>query len=303
MRFLLVILISFFVSFGAVAKEYNVLVGNKVGSNDSLYMRTFMAASGVNYQIQYMPGASSRTALDYLLKNKDKEILMLAVLNLPMNMVMSDDPVPLSSLEWVGSLSGETSVLVTNKQNSKINTFKDLQKKKIFFARSINFSEDIYNLVNSRVGTKFEFVKGYKGRSETLLAIQRNEADVTNSSTAGDGISNFKPIVQMRMSRDPVLANVPSLNEYVRDNETKKIFTFLLMPYTVSHPLLLAPGTSNSVLAQYRKMFDTVVLMPKYKKALADLKLNDSPVSGLELEKIFKSYPDGAKLVKKALAR
>lgn len=287
-----------------------VMIGSGEGQIDDQYMRAFVTASGLNVKnYKYLPAAGGRSALAYI-QNSSEEILLEVPLNMSLNMAMDPkDTTDLASLNWIGSLSGETNVLVVRSNDMKINTFEDLRNRgqSIFFAQSVNFSEDIYAMAARRLGTNFKFIKGYRGKAETLLSVDRGETEITNSSLSGNlsalKVPGYKMIVQMRMVRDPILKDIPAIGEYIKDEDTRALMSFLLSPYVISHPILVSSKTSIERVKYYQKIFDETVNSPMYLELARKNDLSHTPVRGSDIAHYVSSYRTMAQRVNAELGR
>ena len=126
-------------------------------------------------------------------------------------------------------------------------------------------------IANALVGTRFRIIDGYSGSAAGDLAMERGEVDgrsganLTSCLRAAwirDGKINI--LVQIGGRRDPLLPQVPLLQEFLTSARDRQIAAVASLPTTVGPGYWMAPGVPEESLAILRKAFDAMVADPQF---------------------------------------
>jgi len=144
------------------------------------------------------------------------------------------------------------------------------------------------------LGYKFKLICGYKGSAPLTLALERGEVDIQSSAWASwrirhaDRISKgeLTPIVQVGLTREKELPNVPLMQELTSDPKAKIVLKFVSGGSAIGRSLAAPPGVPADRIAALRKAFDATVKDPGL---LADAKKRRAlviPKSGAAVQAI-----------------
>ena len=118
-------------------------------------------------------------------------------------------------------------------------------------------------LLNQTIGTKFKFVRGYRGNGDLTIAIERGEIQgraITWTTLRGDHTDwlnekQVNVIVQLALKRNPDLPEVPSAMEYVKAEKDRHLYQLLFATLEAGRPFAIANGTPPDRVAALRKAF------------------------------------------------
>jgi len=287
-------------------KRINVVIGFGSGGGYDQYARVFARHMGdfipgkPTLVPQSMPGAGSRKAANWLYNVAPKDGTTLAMLgqNTATDQALKAEGVQFDvrNFFWIGNM-----VVVNNTlavwHTSGVKTIEEATKKQLNIGGTGAASPSVIypQVANNLLGTKFKIIAGYPGGGDVNLAMERGELDGRGSnswaswkSTQADWLRDKKVniLFQVGPAREPDLPDVPLLTELAKTPDQKKVFEVLSADVSVGRPFLTTPGVPATRVAALRKAFDDTI---KSKPFLADaekMKMDISPMSGVELQKI-----------------
>ena len=245
-----------------------------------------------------MPGGGGAQAVQYLYNVAAKDGTAIGTTNAgPIgDALMSTAPLhyDLANLRWIGSLvKGDTACTVWHQ--SGINSLEEAKAREVTLTSTGVTSSPTRSalLMNTLLGTRFRPIAGYDGGT-SLLAIERGEIAgicVTLASlrtTRPDWLRDkkLKILVHVALTPDPEFPDVPRAIDLVKTQEHKQMLEFYVLPYEFNNPYYLPPGTSDEVLATYRKAFDAAVRDPGYLADTQKRKQTVTPRDGADVMKL-----------------
>src|SRR6266508_1276707 len=200
----------------------------------------------------------------------------------------------LQKFRWIGSLvKGDTVCAVWHA--SGIRTLDDARTHEVPLSSTGVTSAPTRAalLMNKLLHTRFKPIAGFDGGT-SLLAIERGEVAgicITLNSlrtTRPQWLQEKKilPLVQVSLSADPEFPDVPRAIDLITNDEHKQMLEFYLLPYEFNNPFMLPPGTSDEVLAAYRKAFEAAVRDPEYLAEAQKRKQTITPRTGEDVAKL-----------------
>lgn len=206
-------------------------------------------------QVQLMPGAGGVRLIEYLNSVAPKDGTYIGAFSTgpiiePLTS-LRETKYKISDFTAVGALEKDISTCVTW-HSSPIKTLEDAKQREVTVAGTGAASPtDIIPLaLNATLGTKFRVVTGYVGTQETLVAIERGEAD----GRCGWGFSSMKSsrpdwlrdkklnfLIQLGFEKHPEAVGVPSALDLVTDEASRQMLNVVIAPQTINRPYL-APG-------------------------------------------------------------
>ena len=159
---------------------------------------------------------------------------------------------------------------------------------------------DYPNMLNALAGTRFKVVSGYQSTNETIIAIERGEADGM-CSNLGTFLTQ-KPewldapggqvIVAMGLEEHPemVKRGVSYVSKFLTP-ENKAAVDLIVAQQGFGRPFVLPPGTSPAAVAGMRAAFEATYRDPDFIAEAEKMKLDVNPLGGDKVaELIAKMY-------------
>ncbi|MFM2129823.1 MAG: hypothetical protein RL477_1369 [Pseudomonadota bacterium] len=175
--------------------------------------------------------------------------------------------------------------------------------KEIIIGNSSGPSAIMPMMYNRLLGTKFKVVKGYRGTNDTLLAIERGEAQGAFNLSWSSIVSHprllpeklVRVLLQLTFSPvdDPRLANVPTLNKYVKDGPEKDMLEILLAKDEMGRAIIAPQDVPPEIVREYRVRLQAIV---ESKKFVAEAQQRQMPLS-------IKSGDDADRYVKRMYSK
>lgn len=106
------------------------------------------------------------------------------------------------------------------------------------------------SVLNKVVGMKFKVIEGYGGTNEIVLAMERGEVEgicqgyAAFSTTKPDWVKSGKVRILFNLERTPFpfLPGVPSIFDYVKNEEDRQILSFITIGSEIGRPYVTPPG-------------------------------------------------------------
>jgi tripartite-type tricarboxylate transporter receptor subunit TctC len=307
----------------AQPRTLTLIVGGAAGVTYDTYARLLSRHFGRHFPgspsivVQNMPGAGSTKAAEYMyaLAPKDGATFALlfpgALISPLMDTAQSRfDP---TKFEYLGTLEQDTRACVTSGR-SRVKTFEDARTHTSIMAGTQHGSStvDYPHLLNAVAGTRFKVVSGYKSTNETILAIERGEADGM-CSNLGTFLSQ-KPdwldapagqaIVAMGIEDHPEMTKrkVPYIGTFL-SGEPKAIVDLVVSQQGFGRPFLVPPGTPAPAVATLRQAFEATYNDKAFLSEAATMKLDINPLDGDKVGALIKQMYATPKSVVDATAR
>lgn len=252
--------------------------------------------------VQNMPGAGSVKAAEYMFNLAPKDGSTFALL-FPGALVepLLDpgkarfDP---TKFEYLGTLEQDTRVCVTSGK-SKVASIEDARSNVAVMAGTQRGSStvDYPNMLNALAGTRFKVVTGYQSTNETILAIERGEADGM-CSNLGTFLTQ-KPewldrpggqvIVAMGLDPHPemVKRKAPYIASFLT-SQTKPVADLIIAQQGFGRPFVVAPGTPEAAIAPLRKAFEATYNDKAFLDEATVMKLDINPLDGSKVAALIK---------------
>lgn len=248
---------------------------------------------------QNMPGAGGLTATNHLynVAARDGTVMGNIQRGVPFTAIMGQpgprfDP---AKFNWIGSLNNEIGLMVV-RADAGVSTLKDAQEKEVIIGGSgPNDTEVSPTVLNAIIGTKFKIISGYPSSSAIVLAIERNEVQGFSSSYSAllsrnaDWLRDKKVVllVQNSLKKHPDLPDVPLANEFAKTPDDRQVLDFMNARQVIGRPFLMPPEVPADRVAAMRAAFDQLVVDKEFVAEVKQLKLELTPVSGIEVQEII----------------
>ena len=259
-----------------------------------------------------MPGGGGRKLGNYLYNAAPKEGSVIAIIHhtTVYDSSFGSKGVQFNSskFNWLGSMAGFTSIGFAW-HTSGIKSVANAQKKQITMGSTGKgaTSWQYCALLNNMFGTKFKLITGYKGAKGIYFAVEQREVDgacglswtVTKSRQAHWIKDNkIKIFVQFALRKHPELPNVPTIMEYARSDEEKKVLRFVFSGLKFARPFLAPPGLPKATVAALRKAFVAVSKDARFLEAAKRRRFPVDPIDGVTVQRLVGEIYNAPKALK-----
>lgn len=288
-------------------KTITVLVGGTAGGGFDTISRIMANHMGryipgtPNFVVRDMPGGGGIVVANHTYNVAPKDGTTIAYVGpVVVQPLLSPDDKRIQfeakKFTWIGSL-GVTHSILFAWHKTPFTTAQDLfQREMVVGGTGAASTTDIYpKVLNAVLGTKFKLITGYQGSKETLIAIERGEADGRFNSwdsmktTSANWIrdNQIRILLQASTKRHRELPNVPTALELAKTAEQRQAIEFLFLPAEMGRPIAAPPGIPA---AQKAILLDAFAKLVKDKAFLADAEKAglevDGPMAGAEVDKV-----------------
>jgi tripartite-type tricarboxylate transporter receptor subunit TctC len=290
-------------------KSINFVVGYGAGSGYDLYARLLARYYGnfipghPNIVTQNVPGAGSLQAANQLYETapRDGTVIGMTGRGTPMTPLLGgkgarfkDD----KSFSWIGSMNNEVSVCVAW-HTSGIASIQDAMVRELTTSATAVGADDTTvfpAVLNAMIGTKFRWITGYPGGAAMNLAMEREEvqgrcgwswSSIKSMQAQWLKEGKIRILLQLSVTPHPDLANVPTIMDFAKSDEQRKVLELIFARQIMGRPVLAPPNLPPERLKILRDAFDATL---KDKAFLAEAEKADweiTPVSGPEIEKLM----------------
>jgi tripartite-type tricarboxylate transporter receptor subunit TctC len=215
-----------------------------------------------------MPGAGSFVAAKYMAEVAPKDGTVLGSLAQTLALdsaVGGPAKVNAANFHYIGRITTNIDTGVALPA-SGIKSFEDVRKKEYSVGASGGGSTTVLYPValNAYAGAQFKIVRGYKGTTEILLAMERGEVDITGAYGL-PGMLVTHPgwidqgeaaiIYQAALKRHRLLPNVPTLPELAASDEGRAILRAIAGTTEIGRSVIAGPDLPMDRLAALRTAF------------------------------------------------
>ncbi len=288
-------------------KTINLLVGGTAGGGFDTISRIMAHHYGrylpgePSFNVRIMPGGGGIVVANHTYNVAPKDGTTIAYVGpVVVQPLLSPDDNRIQfdakKFTWVGSL-GVTHSILFAWHKTPFMTAQDLfQREMIVGGTGAASTTDIYpKVLNAVLGTKFKLITGYQGTKETLIAIERGEADgrfnswdsmkTTSGSWIKDGQARI--LLQAATKRHAELPNVPTALELAKTDEQKQAIEFLFLPAEMGRPIAAPPGIpagqKKALLEGFAKLVTDQAFLADAAKAGLEV---DGPMTGPQIDQI-----------------
>ena len=182
---------------------------------------------------------------------------------------------------------------------SGIKSFEDVRTKQYAVGASGGGSTTVLfpSALNAYGGAKFKLVRGYKGTTDILLAMERGEVDIVGAYGL-PGILVSQPgwvdkgeatiLYQAALKRHRLMPNVPTLPELATSDEGRVVLRAAPRTGEFGRSILTTPGVPAERLAALRTAFAAMLKDPDFLAAAEKRNLMVDPGTGEELDALVR---------------
>ena len=311
-------------------RQVNMIVGSAPGGGYDLYARLVarhlpkFIEGTPNIVVQNLPAAGSLVAMNTLANSAPRDGSTIGAVqnHIGVEPVMGITGPPENArfdgrkMNWLGSTSREVPVVVAW-GNSPIKTFNDvLQREMLVGSSGVATADAVYpRVMNALVGTKFKIIDGYKSASDLTMAAETGEvmgragwfvSGMLASHAAQIADGKVRVLVQLDFQKHPALPNVPIISDFVTDPGKREQIALSLSFLAAGRPFVAPPDVPAERVKLLREAFMKAVQSAGYKEEAGKMRLDMSPMSGEDVQKlverIYATPPEVVKSVRAIMA-
>ena len=206
---------------------------------------------------------------------------------------------------WIGSMNQEIQFCGLWQRPGSASSFQDMLTMETIFGASTP-ADILYKhplVLKNVLGAKIRLVGGYAGSRGVNLAMQRGEVNgacaMSGSSIKAQYLQDVKEgrlklVIQMGPTTTNDFGNVPSVYDYVKTDDDRKVLEFHFKQGMLGRPLAGPPGVSKERLAILRKAFQDTMKDADFLADAQRANIDIDPATGEQAEELlvqFGNYP------------
>jgi tripartite-type tricarboxylate transporter receptor subunit TctC len=253
--------------------------------------------------VENMTGAGSLIAANYTYNSAKPDGLFVGVWNSAyvLRQALGDKAVRLDArkLGWIGAPTKGTP-FCSIMAHTGLKTLKDIvaanRELKMGATGPGSTYDDMPQILNRTLGTKFKVISGYEGTGTILVAMRRKEVDggcwtwESARTTArpmldAKGEEQLIPFAIHSRYPDPEVKDLPLIPEIIEGEDNKSAYRTWSGTYEFQRPFSVPPGTPKDRLQTLRKAFAETLKDPEFVAEAKKTKFDSTYVSGEEIEK------------------
>jgi len=296
-------------------KTVTIIVGSAAGTVYDIYARLMGRYVGKYLPgtpeviVQNMPAAGSLVAANYIYGIAKPDGLTVVSINpaLYFNQLQGQKEVKYdwAKFTWIAS-TDKSDHLMYMRADTPYKSIQDVRRSperpKCGATGAGTSGYYIPKLLEDTLGAKFNIVAGYPGGNDIDLAVERGEIQCRALTIAAyfarepyhtwrkTGFARI--IIQTGKKRDPLLPDVPLLNELMDEVKTpdaaRRLSSVLLASGEFGRPLVTSPGVPMDRVKHLRDGFMKAMADPALLSEAEKQKIEITPTSGEELAKLAK---------------
>jgi len=290
------------------SKSVRIIVGGSAGGGYDTYTRTIARHLGKHvpgnpaFVVENMTGAGSLIAANHVYKVAKPDGLIIGhfIGGLILQHVLGKPGIEFDGrkFEHLGVPAQDTTTVGISKVSGVTSIDNWLSTKTTLKFGGVGpgaATDDVAKIVRATVGVPLQLVSGYKGTADIKLAVNSGELNgLVNSweSFKSGWVKEIETgsvivVLQMLPQRHPDLSSVPAILDYVKSEDGRKIVQTGVFDYgAIARPYVFPPGTPKDRVAMLRKGLADTYKDPEFLADAKNARLDMSPLSGEELERI-----------------
>ena len=253
--------------------------------------------------VENMTGAGSLIAANYTFNSAKPDGLFVGIWNSAyvLRQALGDKAVRLDArkLGWIGAPTKGTP-FCSIMAHTGLKSLKDIvaadRELKMGATGPGSTYDDMPQILNRTLGTKFKVISGYEGTGTILVAMRRKEVDggcwtwESARTTArpmldAKGDDRLIPFAIHSRYPDPEVKDLPLIPETIKDTDNLSAYRTWSGTYEFQRPFSVPPGTPKERLQTLRKAFAATMKDPEFLADAKKSKFDETYVSGEEIEK------------------
>ncbi|MDB5533920.1 MAG: tripartite tricarboxylate transporter family receptor [Hyphomicrobiales bacterium] len=288
-------------------KTLTMVVGYPPGGSYDLYARMIARYLGNHIPgqpkliVQNMPGAGSLLAANHIanVAPQDGTFIGAVSATTPFTPLLEPNAARFDAakINWMPSPASFIVVTLVW-HSSPAKTFADLKSNEVLMA-TLNPSSTpsfLATILNEVLKTKIKLVYGYTSMAQSLLAMERGEAE-GYPSVPIDSLRRSYPqllaekkvrlLLQLGGAPSPDFPDVPFVLDQAESQEDRQLLDMSLASLKIGYPYLIGPNVPKARVAALRKAMMDTFADPEFKADAAKQTLDVAPVTGDEVQRII----------------
>lgn len=289
-------------------KQIALLVGYAPGGGYDSYARTLARHMPARMPgnpavvIKNMPGAGSLIVTNFLYNSAPRDGTHIAAVGREMPTAalfgLENTRFKTEEFIWIGNMeSAET--FCGAWYASGLTKAEDLFSKPLIVGGTNGESTTVTIplALNNLLGTQIKLIAGYPGGAAMHLALERGEIQGrcawswSSLQTVGQdwlGEGKVKILLMGTLERSKRFPDVPTAPELAKTPEVRQAIEILLSQDILARPYLAPPNVPADRVAALRTAFDRTAADPAFVADIEKQRLDLSPMSGAEVERIIR---------------
>jgi tripartite-type tricarboxylate transporter receptor subunit TctC len=253
--------------------------------------------------VENMTGAGSLIAANYTFNSAKPDGLFVGIWNSAyvLRQALGDKAVRLDARKfaWIGAPTKGTP-FCSIMAHTGLKSLKDIlaanRELKMGATAPGSTYDDLPQILDRTLGTKFKVISGYEGTGPILVAMRRKEIDGgcwtwesarTTARPMLDAAGDDKLIPYIIHSRepDPEVKDLPLIPDVIKGEDNLSAYRTWSGTYEFQRPFTLPPGTPKDRLQILRKAFGDTMKDPEFIAEAKKSKFDVTYVTGEEVEK------------------
>ena len=290
-----------------IDRPVSIYVAGTAGGGIDLYARLVGRHLGRHVPgspvvtVQAMPGAGGIRAASYLATAAPRDgtaITTFAGGPILEPLIGGRNPgYSMDQFTWIGAVTKDVGLCVSWAQ-SRFKTIDDAKTQQMVVAGTGAGSEtDTWPIIlNDVLGTRFKVVTGYLGSQETILAVERGEAD-GRCIISLSALKTAKPdwlrdrkvnlLFQVGFQKSSELPDVPLIFDLLTSEEDRQMIALLVGPTAMARAFAAPPGLPPDRATLLRRAFDATMKDQEFLAEAAKMQADIAPTRGEEVQTII----------------
>jgi tripartite-type tricarboxylate transporter receptor subunit TctC len=290
-------------------KTLQMVIGVSAGGDYDLRARLLTKHLGKyipgnpNIVAQNMLGGGGLNAANWLanVAPRDGTVLLAISSTLPVSQAVGLQGIKfdIRKLHYIGNTTDSPNV-INSWHTTGITRIEQVMERELVVGSTGRSSGSYYYpaALNAWAGTKFKIVLGYPGGANVNIAMERGEVGGRGSnlwaswkSTRPHWLAEKKifMLVQVGLKRHPELADVPLMQDLVKDDLHRQAMIFMSADAAIARSIVTTPDTPPERVAALRRAFDAVMKDPELLAEAKQAKQDISTATGEEAQQIANS--------------
>jgi tripartite-type tricarboxylate transporter receptor subunit TctC len=291
-------------------KAINLVVGNATGGGYDAYARLLARHMGKyipgepTFVVRNMPGAGGMAMSNFMYSQAPRDGTTIGMMSRsnPIEPVLGTDAAKFKSEDftWLGTSSSyeDDAYSIIIRADTPFMTIEDAQKpgRPLLLGglAAGGTDTDIVLIARDVFKLNTQLIRGYSS-AELNLAIQRGEVEgrAIGMSSIQTGLGDFLREGKLRFlvqfgheKRWKGLPDVPTAREVAKSADDKALLELAELPFLMARPFLAPPGVPKAQADMLKKAFMEANKDPDYLREASQMKIDISPLSGDEIQKI-----------------
>ncbi|MGH6768337.1 MAG: Bug family tripartite tricarboxylate transporter substrate binding protein [Xanthobacteraceae bacterium] len=290
-----------------------VNIGYPAGGAPDLYFRVLARHYGRHIPgkpvvvARNMPGAGTLRAANYIYNVAPRDGTELATFgsSAAMEPLMGNGQAKFEATKftWIGSMNQEINFCGVWQTPGVATSFREMLTKETIFGASgpASFGYQHPLLLKNVFGAKVRLVTGYSGIPATYVAMQRGESNAMCGlvrthiktlwlSDVQEG--RFKLVIQMGPRTTRALGDVPSVFDFIKTDEDRRILAFHFNQKLLGRPLAGPPNIPKGRASALRKAFQDTMRDSEFLADARKANLDIDPATSDEVEQLLHQFAD-----------